>query len=199
MQRRQSMGRKNQDRRDDALFLSPVYSQHNSSTTISNSSCSMEPTLFERLSMQLKDAVDCIETQASEWGDNETASLLLSLDRATKTAPKQCPAPQVPSKGGLVCVTIGQGRYCKPMCNEGFDFDFLRKSRLYEACTAESSYSWTTQYIAGADTAYFPKDQDCFQTKSQSELERKVIQDFVSELQNKGITGKPEYQCLICG
>ncbi|KFV62313.1 hypothetical protein N307_00137, partial [Dryobates pubescens] len=30
----------------------------------------------------------------------------------------QCPLPLVPRNGGLVCVTIDNAQYCKPMCNE---------------------------------------------------------------------------------
>ncbi|KFP43333.1 hypothetical protein N324_03907, partial [Chlamydotis macqueenii] len=29
-----------------------------------------------------------------------------------------CPLPQAPRNGGLVCVTIDNAQYCKPMCNK---------------------------------------------------------------------------------
>ncbi|KFP18549.1 hypothetical protein Z169_12689, partial [Egretta garzetta] len=29
-----------------------------------------------------------------------------------------CPLPLAPRNGGLVCVTIGNAQYCKPMCNK---------------------------------------------------------------------------------
>ncbi|XP_061084493.1 uncharacterized protein si:ch1073-126c3.2 [Conger conger] len=191
-----------------------------------SSSCSSESAETMRLTDQLKESLDCVDTLASVWADNETASVLSSLTTAVKVLqghqksaclqahPKQCPAPGVPSKGGLVCATIGDARYCKPMCNEGFDFDFLRRSRLYEECKAGIKPTWTTQYIggktlaicnkaaiaiSGATSAYFPKDQDCLKTKSESDLEREVIQTFVSELKAKGIRGTAEYKCLTCG
>ena len=31
--------------------------------------------------------------------------------------PRECPAPEVPENGGLVCVTVNSTRYCKPFCN----------------------------------------------------------------------------------
>ena len=31
--------------------------------------------------------------------------------------PKKCPEADVPENGGLVCVTVDNKRYCKPMCN----------------------------------------------------------------------------------
>ncbi|KFP28273.1 hypothetical protein N325_04782, partial [Colius striatus] len=29
-----------------------------------------------------------------------------------------CPLPLAPRNGGLVCVTIDNAQYCKPMCNK---------------------------------------------------------------------------------
>ncbi|KAJ8248219.1 hypothetical protein GJAV_G00239700 [Gymnothorax javanicus] len=191
-----------------------------------SSSCSAKPASYERLSAQLKESLNCVDVLASNWTQTEIFSVLNSLHAAIKTLekvpiagcqdahPKQCPAPVVHSKGGLACVTIGDARYCKPMCNDGFDFNFLRRSRLYEECKAGPKPSWTTQYvggnrlatcsksniqISGAKTAYFPKGQDCMTTKSQSDLEKKVIQTFVSELEAAGIKGPVTYECLICG
>lgn len=57
---------------------------------------------------------------------------------------------------------------------------------------AESSSS-----IAGATTAYFPKDQDCLTTKSNSDLEAKILNEFYNELKN--IEGQKENACLVCG
>ncbi|XP_036403393.1 uncharacterized protein si:ch1073-126c3.2 [Megalops cyprinoides] len=209
-------------------FLLPVFllSPASSQATTNSSSCSVVPTLIENLSAQLKIVVECAETHASQWGENDTAILLDSLRRTTdvlqkhqKTVcldavPTQCPAPVVHSKGGLVCVTIKEARYCKPMCNKGYDFSFLRRSRLYEICSAHTRYLWNTFYvggnklavcnkssiqISGAVTAYFPKDQDCLKTKSDHNLEKQIIQTFVSELKSDGIDGNPEHECLICG
>ncbi|KAJ8359889.1 hypothetical protein SKAU_G00164140 [Synaphobranchus kaupii] len=190
------------------------------------SNCSAESVPHERLSAQLKESLDCIDTLASKWAENQTASVLDSLNTAIKVLqkhhktactephPKRCGNPMVHSKGGLVCVTMGDVRYCKPMCNEGYDFAFLRRSRLYEHCKAGNKTSWSTQYIggkrladcnkstiqiAGAKSAYFPEGQDCLKTKSESDLERNITRIFVSELQSTGIQGVPEYKCLICG
>lgn len=57
---------------------------------------------------------------------------------------------------------------------------------------AESSRS-----IAGAKTAYFPKNQDCLTTKSNNDLEAQLIQQFKREL--KDIEGETENDCLLCG
>lgn len=32
---------------------------------------------------------------------------------------------------------------------QGYDFAFLRISRLYEECSVQTQYKWTTQYIGG--------------------------------------------------
>lgn len=32
---------------------------------------------------------------------------------------------------------------------QGYDFGFLRISRLYEECSDATSYTWTTQYVGG--------------------------------------------------
>ncbi|KAK6328623.1 hypothetical protein J4Q44_G00006010 [Coregonus suidteri] len=100
------------------------------------------------------------------------------------------------------------------MCNEGYDFAFLRTSRLYENCGADTKFNWTTQYIggnrlavcnkssrpiAGAKTAYFLKDQDCLTTKSYDDQVFKIIQQFINELKSKGIEGETKYTCLVCG
>ncbi|KAJ8417968.1 hypothetical protein AAFF_G00136770 [Aldrovandia affinis] len=194
------------------IFFPSAASQETTDST-NSSSCSAEPMPFERLSIQLKDAVDCIETLMDQLEGDQSASLLDSLSNVThllqkhqkkacsKFTPKECPAPEIHSNGGLVCVTIADTRYCKPMCNEGFDFAFLRRSRLYEHCNKASGHKWTTQYVggnklaicnivytritseesppcksAGASGAYFPKDQDCMKIKSQKNLEKDLIQ-----------------------
>ncbi|XP_078731647.1 uncharacterized protein LOC144946539 isoform X1 [Lampetra fluviatilis] len=62
---------------------------------------------------------------------------------------KDCKLPHVPRNGGLTCVTVNSTRYCKPMCNKDHDFEFLRRSRLFEKCGQSTGYHWTTQYIGG--------------------------------------------------
>lgn len=191
---------------------------------VGNNSCSSTTLLFKQLSTHLAEAAQCAKHINSQWSDNQTAVVINSLQTLTvilqkhkKTVchnfePKECPAAVAQSKGGLVCVTNKKRRYCKPMCNEGFDFAFLRNSRLYEECSADTKFKWTTQYIggdklavcnkssrsiAGAKTAYFPKNQDCLTTKSNRDLEAQLIQQFKSEL--KDIEGETEYDCLLCG
>ncbi|KAM9559563.1 uncharacterized protein ACWYII_014325 [Salvelinus alpinus] len=191
---------------------------------VGNNSCSSTTLMFKQLSTQLAEATRCAENITSEWSDDQTAVVINSLQTLTvilqkhqKTVcqdvePKQCPAAVAQSKGGLVCVTINKRRYCKPMCNEGYDFAFLRNSRLYEECSADTRFKWTTHYIggnklavcnkssrsiAGAKTAYFPKNQDCLTTKSDNDLEAQLIEQFKNEL--KDIEGKTEYSCLVCG
>uniref|UniRef100_A0A4W5LQD4 Si:ch1073-126c3.2 n=1 Tax=Hucho hucho TaxID=62062 RepID=A0A4W5LQD4_9TELE len=191
---------------------------------VGNNSCSSTSLMFKQFSTLLMEAARCAENITSQWNDSQTAVVINSLQTLTvllqkhkKAAcqefePKQCPAAVAQSKGGLVCVTVNKRRYCKPRCNEGYDFAFLRNSRLYEECSADTRFKWTTQYIggnklavcnkssrpiAGAKTAYFPKNQDCLTTKSYNDLEAKVIDEFISEL--KDIEGTKEYGCLVCG
>ncbi|KAG5831212.1 hypothetical protein ANANG_G00301430 [Anguilla anguilla] len=193
------------------FFLSHVPAQG-----ATNSSCSAES--------MLKETLDCISK--NNLTDQEIASVMDSLKTATsvlekrhktvcaEAPPKSCRTPMAHSKGGLVCATVGDARYCKPMCNEGHDFAFLRRSRLFEECKAGNQSSWSTQYIggnrlavcdratiqiSGAKTAYFPKGQDCLKTKSQGNLEKEVTQTFLSELQSSGIQGNPRHVCLVCG
>ncbi|XP_014062442.1 uncharacterized protein si:ch1073-126c3.2 [Salmo salar] len=191
---------------------------------VGNNSCSSTTLMFKQLSTQLADVAQCAENMTSQLSVDQTAVVINSLQTLTvilqkhqktvyqEVKPKQCPAAVAQSEGGLVCVTINKRRYCKPMCNEGFDFAFLRKSRLYEECSAGTKFQWTTQYIggnrlavcnkssssiAGATTAYFPKDQDCLTTKSNSDLEAKILNEFYNELKN--IEGQKENACLVCG
>ncbi|XP_030626879.1 uncharacterized protein si:ch1073-126c3.2 [Chanos chanos] len=191
-----------------------------------NDTCSSAGWSFEQLSAKLKGAEECLEVLAGQWADNQTASILDSLRRLTdilqkqqKTVckdapPAECPAPVAQSKGGLVCVSTEEKRYCKPMCNEGYDFSFLRRSRIYEECSRANKHKWTTHYvggnklavcnksnvqISGAASAYFPKDQDCLRTKSDIQLETQVIETFLQELRESGMTGPYSHACLICG
>ncbi|XP_071783628.1 uncharacterized protein LOC139933446 [Centroberyx gerrardi] len=172
---------------------------------------------------ELKEAAECLLPQ---WSTDQTAALLYTmrtlgdmLHKHQLTAcqgaePKKCPAAAVHSDGGLVCATVSSKRYCKPMCNDGYDFDFLRRSRLFDECSESTGYTWRSQYIggtklavcseshvqiSGAQTAYFPKDQDCLRTKSSSDLHNSTIHNFITELKDQGIDGNPEYICLVCG
>ncbi|KAM4607122.1 uncharacterized protein ACJ7VT_015404 [Polymixia lowei] len=187
--------------------------------------CSSHTQLLEGLSAKLRDAVACSKT-LSQWSSNQTAALLHDMRTFSETLhqhqltacqgaePNKCPDPDVHSNGGMVCVSVGGKRYCKPMCNQGYDFDFLRRSRVYEECSEERSHKWSTQYIggnrlavcnksstqvSGAETAYFPKDQDCLVTKSSSQLQKNVIDKLIDELREHDVNGEPSYACLVCG
>ncbi|XP_072138096.1 uncharacterized protein [Mobula birostris] len=127
--------------------------------------------------------------------------------------PKNCSLPIVPVNGGLLCLTMNKTRYCKPMCNKGFDFQFLRRSRLYERCGEATRYIWTTQYIAGNRLAvcsessravsgypsqYFPtRCQDVLYDHS---LETDMISTFRKEMKQK-VDRKIDSgtTCLLCG
>ncbi|KAG8000279.1 hypothetical protein GBF38_002508, partial [Nibea albiflora] len=97
---------------------------------------------------------------------------------------------------------------------QGYDFGFLRKSRLHEECSQQNNYRWSTQYVggnklavcnkesvqvAGAKSAYFPKDQDCRTTKTSSQLQNSTLEVFINELKTNGVTGVAQYVCLVCG
>ncbi|XP_029134163.1 uncharacterized protein si:ch1073-126c3.2 [Labrus bergylta] len=180
----------------------------------------------EQLSANFKMAAECIVQQASALSALQTASLLLSMRNLTDSLhkqqlkecqgaePSECPDAEVPNNGGLACVTVASKRYCKPLCNWGYDFAFIRRSRIYDECSEQTGYKWKTQYIggnklavcndasiqvSGAATAYFPKDQNCLTTKSSSLLKTSTIQLFTSELESEGIQGEPQNGCLVCG
>ncbi|KAE8281080.1 hypothetical protein D5F01_LYC21663 [Larimichthys crocea] len=176
------------------------------------------------LTAVVEEALQCGE--ALPWSGQQTAALLLSLSSLTHrlqqhqlkecqgAEPQNCPEPEVPENGGLACVTADNQRLCKPMCNHGYDFAFLRISRLYDKCSEQTNYKWDTQYvggnklavcnrqlvqISGAKSAYFPKDQDCRKTKSISQLQNNTLEIFISEVKNKGIPGAAQHACLVCG
>ncbi|CAB1343759.1 unnamed protein product, partial [Coregonus sp. 'balchen'] len=129
-------------------------------------------------------------------GNNSYSSSKQLSTQLQEFEPKQCPAAVAQSKGGLVCVSINKKCYCKHMSNEvlfpGYDCVFLSRSHLYGECSTDTRHKWTIHYIggnklavcnrksplpiAGAETAYFPKDQDCLTTKSYNDLEAKLIQ-----------------------
>ncbi|GAA6231961.1 uncharacterized protein LOC108872912 isoform X2 [Lates japonicus] len=182
-----------------------------------------QPPLFERLYADLK--------VAAESGENlpatqQSAALLLLLRNLADSLhkhqlkdcqgsePKNCTEAEVPKNGGLACVTVANKRYCKPMCNYGYDFNFLRRSRLFEECSEQTGHKWVTQYvggnklamcneassqISGAKSAYFPKDQDCLTTKSNNDLQNSTLEILTTELRSQGIQGDPQYHCLVCG
>ncbi|XP_040906129.1 uncharacterized protein si:ch1073-126c3.2 isoform X2 [Toxotes jaculatrix] len=187
--------------------------------------CSSQTQLFERLSADLKVAAQCNKSLSSALDAQQSSELLLSMRSLTDclhkhqlkecqgAKPNECPEAEVPTNGGLACVTVDDKRYCKPVCNHGYDFGFIRRSRLFDECSKQTKYKWDTQYvggnklavcsasdqIAGAKSAYFPRDQDCLVTKSSSQLQNSTIEGFITELRNQGILGEPQYACLVCG
>uniref|UniRef100_A0A667Y8E8 Sushi domain-containing protein n=1 Tax=Myripristis murdjan TaxID=586833 RepID=A0A667Y8E8_9TELE len=141
----------------------------------------------------------------------QSCSLQLRTRVPCHGEPKTCPMPEVPSNGGLACVTLSNTRYCKPMCNHGYDFGFPRMTRLYEDC---SDGTWSTMYIGGnklavcnktpfafvgGSTAYFPEAQDCSTTLANSQLKTKILDDFIAELRKHGKDGEAQHTCLVCG
>ncbi|XP_018516337.1 uncharacterized protein si:ch1073-126c3.2 isoform X2 [Lates calcarifer] len=185
-----------------------------------------QPQLFERLNADLKVAVESGENLPATLTAQQSAALLLlvrnladslhkhQLKDCQGSEPKNCTEAEVPKNGGLACVTVANKRYCKPMCNYGYDFNFLRRSRLFEECSEQTGHKWVTQYvggnklamcneassqISGAKSAYFPKDQDCLTTKSNSDLQNSTLEILTRELQSQGIQGDPQYHCLVCG
>ncbi|XP_037128099.1 uncharacterized protein si:ch1073-126c3.2 isoform X2 [Syngnathus acus] len=180
--------------------------------------------LLEELSDDLKMAAEC--NTMSRWTPQQRATLLLYMRNLTEMLhtqhlrecqggePVNCPQPEVPKNGGLVCTTVANRRFCKALCNHGYDFAFLRRSRVFDECSAATGYKWRSQYIggntlavcneatlqvAGAKTAYFPKDEDCLTTKGQ-EKESDIVLQFEEELKNHdGVDGAVESACLLCG
>ncbi|XP_077311041.1 uncharacterized protein LOC143930540 isoform X3 [Lithobates pipiens] len=125
-----------------------------------------------------------------------------------------CPVPRIPKNGGLVCVYF-DNYYCKPMCNQGYDFAFLRRSRLYEECGTKTAFTWTTQYIGGSrlaecivsdvlvsgqPSAYFNK-KTCREVVSDMKRKREHLDEFISELKIRGIQNnqKKELDFVTCG
>ncbi|XP_062320191.1 uncharacterized protein si:ch1073-126c3.2 [Osmerus eperlanus] len=198
----------------------------------SKNPCSSTDQDIKTFIAQLQDAALCAGNVTRPWTDNQTAGLLDSVrtladileKHQTKfckfdfpnenpedvTPRRSCPVPSVHKNGGLVCVTLKQTHYCKPMCNEGYDFSFLRRSRPYEKCSKDTRYTWTTQYIggnkladciespipvSGSASAYFPKNQDCLKTGKTDK--NGVIDQLVRELETDQT--ETENACLICG
>uniref|UniRef100_A0A7N8YKR7 Si:ch1073-126c3.2 n=1 Tax=Mastacembelus armatus TaxID=205130 RepID=A0A7N8YKR7_9TELE len=123
--------------------------------------CSSQTTPLERLPEDLKVATECAEALLPAQTAQQTAALLLStrnledalnrhqLKECQGAEPTKCPEAEVPDNGGLACVTVDNKRYCKPFCNHGYDFGFIRRSRLYDECSEQTGYKWDTQYTGG--------------------------------------------------
>ncbi|XP_053805633.1 uncharacterized protein LOC128791777 [Vidua chalybeata] len=151
------------------------------------------------------------------WTLQETLDLLRPVQEKFCKQLPPCPRPVAPKNGGLVCVTIDNTQYCKPMCNKGYDFQFLRRSRLYEVCGNATGFSWTTQLsggkalavcnpsevaISGAKSAYFPSNSTCVHTLAFPESQAEQLNIFLQEIAEQGIDGSSRDQgadCIICG
>ncbi|XP_069652281.1 uncharacterized protein [Haliaeetus albicilla] len=151
------------------------------------------------------------------WTLQGTLDLLRPVQEKFCKQLPPCPLPRAPRNGGLVCVTIGDTQYCKPMCNEGYDFQFLRRSRLYEVCGNTTGFSWTTQLvggkalavcnpsemaISGAKSAYFPTNSTCLHTLAFTETQTEQLNIFLKELAEQGIDSSnrdKEADCILCG
>nr|XP_015203156.1 PREDICTED: uncharacterized protein LOC107077408 [Lepisosteus oculatus] len=204
-------------------FLSKVFTSCLASDIKNCSSSSIEPKIVHA---ELQNLAECVGKVIDNWNEEQVTSVLDSLQtaidllnkkqrqRCEDVVPKECPAPLPPSDGGLVCVTFNETRYCKPMCNQEFDFAFLRRSRLYETCGKHNKNMWSTQYIggntlavcnkstlhvSGVNSTYFPKDQDCKKTKYGQK--QQIINTFIQELADRGIEDnhKKDFDCLMCG
>ncbi|KAM7048101.1 uncharacterized protein M8220_005755 [Acridotheres tristis] len=151
------------------------------------------------------------------WTLQETLDLLRPAQEQFCKQLAPCPRPVAPKNGGLVCVTIDSTQYCKPMCNKGYDFEFLRSSRLYEVCGNATGFSWTTQLvggktlavcnpsemaISGAKSAYFPSNSTCVHTLAFPEAQAEQLNIFLKEIAEQGIDVSSRDQgadCLLCG
>ncbi|XP_048472283.1 uncharacterized protein si:ch1073-126c3.2 [Rhincodon typus] len=180
---------------------------------------------YQKFSSKLKALAKCpgnftkhlsVEEQSEFLGLLQNAAdelKSLRVKACRNVHPKNCSFPQIPANGGLICMTHNKTRYCKPMCNQGYDFDFLRRTRLYETCGEGNDYTWSTQYlggnrlavcsassirVSGAASAYFPRlCQDAFYNHTE---ERRLISVFKEELSQLGIDKvNSKTKCLLCG
>ncbi|XP_019715499.1 uncharacterized protein LOC109509968 [Hippocampus comes] len=175
---------------------------------------------LEDLTADLQMAVEC--SAKPRWTLQQMATLLLNVRNLTKTLRDsqgdqlvKCPQPKVPKNGGLACASVANSRFCKPLCNHGYDFAFLRKSRVFEECSAATGYKWSTQYIggnklavcneaalqvAGAKSAYFAKGEDCLTTMGNEQRKNDTLEEVAEELKNHdGVDGDVVSLSLLCG
>ncbi|XP_026080361.1 uncharacterized protein LOC113057291 [Carassius auratus] len=191
-----------------------------------NSSCSSSKFTYEQIDQQLQDLKNCLEMLSITWTTYQNANIFNQLqtlseiiqrqqnEELRRLLPANCSSPAVPEDGGLLCISVKHKAYCKPMCNAGYDFTFLRRSRLFEECSSATKDKWTTQFIggnrlaicdkshtavSGAPSAYFPVGQDCQKLKSDEQLTRNITDIFTSELVKAGITLSTESSGLLCG
>ncbi|XP_043112352.1 uncharacterized protein si:ch1073-126c3.2 [Puntigrus tetrazona] len=191
-----------------------------------NSSCSSSEFTYEQIDKQLQDIKNCFETVSITWTEYQKANIFNQLQTLTdiirkqenevlqRLLPANCPAPAVPEDGGLLCASEKNKTYCKPMCNAGYDFNFLRRSRVFEECGSGTQGKWTTQFIggnilakcdksptavSGVPSAYFPEGQDCQKIKSDERLMGNITKIFQSELVMAGIKPSLETSGLFCG
>ncbi|XP_073452972.1 uncharacterized protein [Aquarana catesbeiana] len=190
-----------------------------------------QATLNAASSSELKDAINSNPENVMKLPINQTAENVMELsinqtaENVTELSINQtaafeqivnltkCSVPRIPANGGLVCVYF-DNYYCKPMCNQGYDFAFLRRSRLYEECGTKTAFTWTTQYIGGSrlaecivsdvlvsgqPSAYFSKT--CLEVVSDMKRKQERLDEFISELKKKDIqkNHKKELDFVFCG
>ncbi|XP_067408550.1 uncharacterized protein [Emydura macquarii macquarii] len=182
------------------------------------------------LNHQVKRFSQCFLEMLPDANRTEINSLAWSLqqvlDRLREVQRKDCKIfmsnncsfPEAPRNGGLVCVSTDNIHYCKPMCNQGYDFGFLRRSRVYEKCGASTGYSWTTQLVggnrladcisspvavSGVKSAYFPSHMSCQETIANAASEVEQIDIFLRELAEAETdishTLEVAFDCILCG
>ncbi|XP_019357853.1 PREDICTED: uncharacterized protein LOC109287336 [Gavialis gangeticus] len=179
------------------------------------------------LTQQLKTFSQCFEKMlphsrnkinALAWRVQHVLELLRKVQAKACKALDKCSLPLAPPNGGLVCVTIDHVHYCKPMCNQDYDFGFLRRSRIYEQCGSSTGFSWTTQLvggnrlavcnpastaISGVASAYFPPNVTCWETIADATAEKHLINTFLGDLAKEGLDvldkHDEDFDCIICG
>ncbi|XP_063819494.1 uncharacterized protein LOC135057589 [Pseudophryne corroboree] len=187
--------------------------------------------IYGSLAKKIKDCIDADISNIDRSHINTLISLLqetLSIykEHQSKVYEKimnstNCKMPLAPKNGGLVCVYFDSVYYCKPMCNQGYDFSFMRRSRLYEKCGSETGFSWTSQYIGGSrlaeciassievsgvSSAYFRTDkcQNVVRKMKKEQMEskeQKYIDEFIKELEKDEVNKdhKNEFDFVVCG
>ncbi|XP_078055838.1 uncharacterized protein LOC144480340 [Mustelus asterias] len=178
---------------------------------------------YQSITSQLKVLANCSEDDVRSLEAEKQSEILGMLNAAAgrlrsihlkgcqNIQPRNCSFPMIPKNGGLICVTHEKTRYCKPMCDQGYDFVFLRLSRLFESCGEGSGYKWSSQYlggkrlavcsesttkISGQNSTYFP--QTCLDAMYNHTQERALISIFKDELKKIGVD-KIKSKCLLCG
>lgn len=85
---------------------------------------------------------------------NRWSALLQTYVQPRKSSPvSYLSAHTLRARGATVC-----------LLSQGYDFGFLRHSRLYEECSQRTGYAWTTQYVGGKKLAVCNSKDGAYQT-----------------------------------